>query len=186
MKITTKNLVNALFILLLGVILFTPIGFYMKVQVNRLLAFSPSTLDTDHVLQMRSYDWYLVDTEGNRTNFKEVKGKIVLVSFWATWCPPCVAELPSFQKLYNKYGEEVKFVFLANDKKEKVNQFLDKKGYTIPVYYSGSETPEVLEHGSIPTTYIIDKNGKIVVKEVGAADWASEKVFALLDQLIKQ
>ena len=109
-----------------------------------------------------------------------------MVNLWATWCPPCVAELPGFATLYADYKDKVEFAFVANDDQEKVLTFLEKKGYDLPVYFQVSATPKALESGSIPVTYIIDKKGDLVVDKTGAANWNSDKVRNLLDQLLAQ
>jgi len=111
---------------------------------------------------------------------------VVVVNFWATWCPPCVAELPSLVKLYADYGDNVRFVLVNNEQPQKVSEFLKKKNYSVPVYFEKSRTPEVLRSKSIPATYILNKSGKIVVDEKGAANWDSESTRNLLDQLLEE
>jgi thiol-disulfide isomerase/thioredoxin len=135
-------------------------------------------------MPVKNYDWQLINADGKEINFEMTKGKVVLVNFWATWCPPCVAEMPSLQDLYNDYNEKVEFMFVAQDKVEKVSAFIAKKGYTLPVYYSRTEAPKLLTSKSIPTTYVINKEGKIIVAETGAADWNSDKVRKILDGLL--
>lgn len=186
MKPTRKQLTNGIFLLLAALYLFTPMGFYVKVQMNRWFSFSPSVLEEKEQRNLTSYNWQLLDAQGNSFRFENGKNKVVVVSFWATWCPPCVAEMPSFQKLYDNYGDRAMFIFLANDEVEKVNAFVKKKHYSFPVYFARTNAPKELEHPSIPTTYVIDKKGSIVLKKIGAADWDSPKVFTLLDGLLKE
>ncbi len=186
MTITRNKLLDGLLILLLILFLFTPVGFHVKVQVNKWFSFSPTQLAQKDQKSLASYDWQLLDMEGSRFNFGETRGKVVIVNFWATWCPPCVAEMPSFQQLYEVYGNKVQFIFYANDEAARVQSFLNKKKYSFPVYLSGTRTPIELEHPSIPTTYIIDAHGNIVLKEVGAADWDSQTVYELLDRLLME
>lgn len=184
MKISKKQWSNVAFIIGIALILFTPVGFHARVFVGRLLSTSAAVLKTELQIPVKNYDWQLVDANGNRLNFEKVKGEVVLVNFWATWCPPCVAEMPSLQNLYNDYGDKVAFMLVAQDKTEKVAAFIEKKGYDLPVYYSMTEPPNVLTSKSIPTTYVINKEGKIIVAETGAADWNSEKIRNLLDELV--
>mgnify|MGYP003148631006 FL=1 len=108
------------------------------------------------------------------------------MNFWATWCPPCVAEMPSMQKLYDDYGDKVTFMFVTSDDRQKVENFLKRKNLNLPVYYPNSETPETLKSKLLPTTYIINSKGEIVVAETGAADWNSNKTRALIDDLLSQ
>ena len=104
------------------------------------------------------------------------------MNFWATWCPPCVAEMPSFQNLYSDYGDRVVFLFVANDDPDRVIRFMENKELSLPVYFQVSEVPGEMSSNSLPTTYIIDPRGVIIASKVGAADWNSSKVRALLDQ----
>lgn len=184
MKFTKDQLKNVAFVLLLGLILFTPLGFYPRVIVTRILSFSPSAIDESKQQLLSNYQWKLSNMDGKVTDFEDVKGKVILVNFWATWCPPCVAEMPSLQDLYDDYNDKVEFVFVAHDEKEKVLQFLNRKAYTFPVYFEQSTAPDFLSATSIPTTYIIDSNGKIIVKKTGAANWNSETIRRLLDVLV--
>ena len=75
-------------------------------------------------------------------NFNDTKGEVVLLNFWATWCPPCIAELPSMQKLYNDYKDKVRFVFVTNEDKATIEAFLAEKGYDLPIYTSVTAIPE--------------------------------------------
>jgi len=186
MKLDKKQWTNIAFIIGLILILFTPVGFHARVFVGRLLSTSAAVLKTELQLPVENYDWQLVDAKGNTFNFESVKGKVVLVNFWATWCPPCVAEMPSLQRLYDDYNDKVVFMFVAQDKVEKVSAFIAKKEYTLPVYYSKTEAPSVLTSKTIPTTYVINKAGKIVIAETGVADWNSEKTRKMLDQLLAE
>ena len=186
MKLDKKQWTNIAFIIGLILILFTPVGFHARVFVGRLLSTSAAVLKTELQLPVENYDWQLVDAMGNTFNFESVKGKVVLVNFWATWCPPCVAEMPSLQGLYNDYNEKVVFMFVAQDKVEKVTAFIVKKGYTLPVYYSKTEAPSVLTSKTIPTTYVINKAGKIIIAETGVADWNSDKTRKMLDELLAE
>ena len=186
MKITKKQWINGAFVIGIILMLFTPVGFYARVFVGRLLSTSAAVLKTELQIPVKNYDWQLIDVYGNDFKFEQAKGEVVLVNFWATWCPPCVAEMPSLQNLYNDYGDKVTFMFVAQDKTEKVSAFMNKKGYNLPVYYSKTEAPNVLTSKTIPTTYVINKEGKIIIAETGVADWNSSKIRNLLDELVAQ
>ena len=180
------KLVNILILIFLGLLLFTPIGFHTKVLINRVISFNPSLVDEDRRQQLSSYKWILESREGIKLDFSELRGQVVLINYWATWCPPCVAEMPDLYELYNAYREEVVFLFIASDQKKKVDQFLEKHQYTIPVYYESGPSPYELETKSLPTTYVISRQGVIVVSEKGAANWNSDKITGLLDELIQE
>src|SRR5690606_18174257 len=177
---------NLLLLVAIVVILFTPLGTQIKVQLNRLLAFSPSVVSTEHRSNVASYDWDLQDLEGNAFNFKDAQGKVILLNFWATWCPPCIAEMPSMQALYNDFGDQVVFVFVSQEPKEKIQGFLEKHNYNFPVYQAVSTPPSTFSYKSIPQSYLIDKAGTIVIDKNGAANWNSDSVRQTLTSLLEE
>ncbi|MEN8928395.1 MAG: TlpA disulfide reductase family protein [Flavobacteriales bacterium] len=186
MKFLKKHKGNIIFLALLAIIFFTPIGFQLKVLVNRYINFAPSEITKEEQIKLSNYNWNLTDAKGNDIDFNKYKDKVILINFWATWCPPCVAEMPSFQELYDSYKNEVVFLFVANDKAEKVTSFMKKENYTFPVQFESSATPPELVSSSLPTTFILDKKGNIVMQKKGAANWNSDKVRNLLDRLLKE
>ena len=179
-----KWILNGVFVLAVLVLLFTPLGFKIKVFASKLLSTSAAMVKEGMQVSLDSYHWKLTDLDNGTFNFEAQKGKVILVNFWATWCPPCVAEMPSMQELYNDYGDKVTFMFVTSDDRQKVEDFLKRKNLDLPVYYPLSETPETLKSKLLPTTYIIDREGKIVVAETGAADWNSSKTRALIEGLL--
>ncbi|MGB5459230.1 MAG: TlpA disulfide reductase family protein [Eudoraea sp.] len=185
MKLKRTQLINIAIILLLALYFFTPIGFHAKVYLNRLISHNPVPVEERAQQFLEDYDFKLVNSKGTVVNLKDYKGDVIFINFWATWCPPCVAEMPGLQLLYNAYGEKVTFLFIARDKKEKVSNFITKKNYNLPVYFESGFTPKTLYSAALPTTFIIDKKGNIVVAETGSADWNSESVHILLDGLLK-
>lgn len=181
-----KWILNGVFILAALVLVFTPVGFKVKVFASKLLSSSAAMVKEGMKVPLDSYQWKLTDLENRSFDFEDQRGRIVLVNFWATWCPPCVAEMPSMLDLYNDYGDKVTFMFVTSDDRQKVLNFLKRKNLDLPVYYPASETPKTLKSKLLPTTYIIDKEGKIVVAETGAADWNSSETRELIDGLLSQ
>ncbi|SHG12639.1 Thiol-disulfide isomerase or thioredoxin [Arenibacter palladensis] len=181
-----KWIVNGVFILAVLVLVSTPVGFRIKVFASKLLSTSAAMVKEGMQVPLDSYQWKLTDLENRPFDFEAQRGKVILVNFWATWCPPCVAEMPSMQKLYDDYGDKVTFMFVTSDDRQKVENFLKRKNLNLPVYYPVSETPETLKSKLLPTTYIINSKGEIVVAETGAADWNSNKTRALIDDLLSQ
>jgi len=178
---TKKSLSNLLFIIAIGLLLYPP----TREWGMRQIAFAPSVKNIDTAEKISSYNWELKGLNTENINFSEFEDKVIFVNFWATWCPPCRAELPMIQKLYNEYNEKVAFVFVTNENWNTVSAFFDKNGYDLPVYNSLSTPPQKFtETNSIPASYLIGKNGAILISEVGAADWNSTKVHKLLDELI--
>ena len=135
-------------------------------------------------------DFTLQDMEGNQIQFSSLKGKVVFLNIWATWCPPCIAEMPSIQKLYDrmKHNPDVAFVMLSVDQAgmKKVKPFINKKGYTFPVYIPANGLPQAFQTQSIPTTFFTGKTGKIEMRHEGMADYSSKGVEEFLVKLSKE
>ena len=181
MKFTKKTISNIVFVVIIGLLLYLP----TKVYFIRLISFSPSTIDVEERESLKSYNWNLKGLNTHNIDFNETKGKVVFINFWATWCPPCIAEMPSVQSLYDDYKDKVTFIFVSNEDWSTIDNFYKLKGYNLPTYNKLSNIPEQLKSKSIPATFIIDKKGNIVTDKKGPADWNSTKVRELLDELIK-
>ncbi len=118
-------------------------------------------------------DFEVMDKDGNTVKLSDFRGKPVVLNFWATWCPPCKAELPDFDEAATAYGEEVTFLMVnltdgSRDTVSLVKEFVSDNGYTFPVYfdtqYSAANAYRV---SSIPTTYLINAEGEIIGSKVG-------------------
>lgn len=184
MNINKKNISNLLFVILLLLFFIPNTRGLMQIFLTRIFAFSPSEVAIEKREQIQSYEWKLHGVNVASKNFNTAKGKVVLLNYWATWCPPCIAEMPSLQKLYNDYKDKVEFIFLTTDDDPELNKFMDDKDYYYPIYRSLSEHPKPFVSKSIPATYLIDKNGNIVIHKVGAANWNSSSVRETIDELL--
>ncbi len=136
-------------------------------------------------LNENSYLWQLTDMQGNTINFADLKNKVILINMWATWCPPCIAEMSSLQDLYNEYKQDVAFLFITNDNKQEVKTFLENKNYNFPVYFPKTQYPNDLKCNSLPTTFLISKEGKIIIQKRGLAKWNSKRIKKIIDSLTK-
>jgi len=166
-------------------LLFSPLGTFVKIQLSRLLAFSPTTIEATEQKKLSTYQWQLVDKNGKTVSLEDFKGKIIFINFWATWCPPCIAEMPSMQKLYADYQDKIVFLFVTTDSFEKANAFLVKKNLNLPIFQSVSNPPLEMESATIPATYLIDQQSNVVLAKIGTADWNSDSFRKKLDQLLK-
>jgi len=172
---------NIIFVIVLVLMLYPPTREWFMRQI----AFSPSIENVKESDKVDSYNWELSGLNTESIQFSELKDKVIFVNFWATWCPPCRAELPMIQKLYDDYKDKVAFVFVTNENWETVKTFYDKNNYDLPSYNSASTSPNSFtKTNSIPASYLLDKKGNILISETGAADWNSDKVRKLLDELI--
>lgn len=140
-----------------------------------------------YTLSDKDYSWQMTDINGNTFNLNEAKGKVIFINIWATWCPPCVGEMPLIQKLYDKYrnNSDVVFLLISDEEIPKIKQFIEKREYDFPVFSSRYARPEIFKSNSIPASYLISPEGKLVIKQIGAADWAGDKMLETIDNLLK-
>ncbi len=118
------------------------------------------------------YAWSIKSLDGQDFKVADLRGKVVVLNFWATWCLPCVAEMPSLQRLYEKTKDDgVVFACVSQEDAETVSRFVKEKGYTVPVYTLSGNPPEVFKSEMVPTTFILAADGKIAFKHAGAAKW---------------
>lgn len=185
MKITKSQRNNILIIGVLLLLIIPQTRKPIQIGINKAVAlFSPSVVSEDNRKTLVNYHWQLLSHKDTDFNLIEAKEKVVFINLWATWCPPCIAEMPSMQKLYDDYKDKVTFLFVSNEDSSVVTSFLERKEYNLPSYKPVSEIPKELFSKSIPATYILNKEGKIVVNKKGAANWNSNSVRSLLDTLL--
>lgn len=148
---------------------------------------NPGMMAPDKQIELtaRDYQWVLRDRSGEELTLESLKERVVFLNFWATWCPPCVAELPEIERAYRKHGGSVVFLLVTSEQPGVVEAFLEKRGYDIPVYYARTAPPVVFDHRAIPTTYILSGDGKIVVKKSGAVNWDSRGTDRIFGALIR-
>lgn len=180
-----KHKSTLLLFLVIGLLLIPQTGIPIKVFLNRLIAFSPAATEVSSQKKIQDYNWVLKDLEGNNVQFKKAEGKVILINFWATWCPPCLAEMPDLQSLYKLYANRVHFYFISSEDPEKLQKFMKNNNYIFPVFTPLSMPPDELKTLSLPTTYLISGEGKIVIDKVGAAKWNSEAVKSIIDGLLE-
>jgi len=130
---------------------------------------------------------FVDDGEGNRMDVANQTGKVVFINFWATWCPPCIAELPSIDKLFQQFKDNEAVVFAIVDvdsQYEKSKQFMESKKLGLPVHVVSGEIPAGWLGNAIPTTLILDKKGQIAARHEGMADYSRPEVAAFINQLV--
>ena len=136
-----------------------------------------------------AYDFTLDQLDGETLNFEDLKGKVVFINFWATWCAPCVAEMPSIDGLYEIYKDNSDVVFVminVENKEDKVRKFLKKKKFSFSTYFpNASRIPKVYESKGIPTTFVLDKEGFIAYKKVGMASYDADNFVKFIARLAK-
>lgn len=131
----------------------------------------------------------VISLDDTQLTLDSLKGKVVLLNFWATWCPPCREEIPSMMKL-NSFmaGKPFEMVCVSVDEggKKAVIEFFKNTGFSLPAYVDPTgQAPAIYGLTGVPETFVIDKNGIIVKKVIGGLDWASPDVIAFLEGLMK-
>lgn len=115
----------------------------------------------------------LVNSKGEQVFLEKFRGKTIFINFWATWCPPCVAEMPGINKMFNDIDKEkIEVLMVSFDKKfEKAIDYKNKNAFDFEVYAPTAAIPQMYDSQSIPTTFIIDSNGDLVFTHKGMADY---------------
>jgi len=124
---------------------------------------------------------------GGSASLSDYRGKVVILNFWATWCPPCRAEMPSMETLYQRYNNRELEMLTVNLRENAgtVRRFIQSNGYTFPVLLDADGRVGA-SYGveAIPTSFIIDRQGKIIGRLVGAIHWDTPQVFAAFEALL--
>lgn len=186
MKVSKSQVKNIIFLVIIALIFIPQTRQPIQIALHKGLAlFAPSKVSKTKQQTLENYNWQLRDGNGLILNFQDIKGKVIFLNFWATWCSPCIAEMPSIQKLYENYEDKVEFVFVSNEEFSNVNQFLNKNNYSFKVYNSVANYPKFLDVTNIPRTFLIDKSGRIVIDKTGAANWNSDVVKETINNLLR-
>jgi thiol-disulfide isomerase/thioredoxin len=130
----------------------------------------------------------LYDLDGRPANLRQFRGKVVLVNLWASWCPPCLAEMPGLQALYQKTDTaKVAFVLISLDANpNKARALLKRRGYTMPVFFPAAPLPAPFDSPSIPSTVILTPSGQLADRHQGMADYDTPEFRAALEKLADQ
>ena len=127
------------------------------------------------------------DLENNIFTIQNFKGKNLFINYWATWCNPCLAEMPYMAELYEKYKDEedIIFLYLSREKLDTIKKYIpkDESLQQLPIYKVITDD-EFFATSGIPTTFIVNSDGAVIVKDLGSAFWNDESVFKFIDNLI--
>ncbi|QOW11921.1 TlpA family protein disulfide reductase [Kaistella flava (ex Peng et al. 2021)] len=193
-----KRVLNIGFIGLILSILFVPnVKATMQQGLMKLGFFNPkldeSTLSANsqnsnpETAEPANYTMNLIDEKGNKVSLEDLKGKVVFINFWATWCGPCIAEMPSIQKLHDKFKDNKDIVFVileAEGNKTKATKFMENRKLNLPLYYPAGDFPAEFFRGSLPTTVILDKQGNIAHITEGMSDYSGQDIVDFLNNVI--
>ncbi len=127
------------------------------------------------------------DLDNNIFSIQDFKGKNLFINYWATWCNPCLAEMPYMAELYEKYKNEddIVFLYLSREELNTIKNYIpkDESLQKLPIYKIITDD-EFFATSGIPTTFIINSDGKVIVKDLGSAFWNDESVYKFIDNLI--
>lgn len=133
-------------------------------------------------------DFVLTDLHGQKVALSQFRGKVVLVNFWATWCPPCREEMPSMEQFYRRFQEQGLVLLAVNieeDGDATVPRFLQGKGYSFPILLdTAAEVQNRYQVFRFPETFVIDRNGNIVARVIGARNWMSESIVKRINFML--
>lgn len=131
----------------------------------------PSDLDD---LPSASREFYFTDKNARMQSLHDYEGSVIFMNIWATWCPPCVAEMPSIASLYDKFRDDPRVTFLLISMDENFDDalsFMKDRNLDLPVYHYRNRAPDAYDSSVIPTTYVITPDGKLAIEKRGMAKY---------------
>ena len=133
-------------------------------------------------------DFTFPDMDGRPVQLAALRGKVVFINVWTTWCPPCIEEMPTIQRLHEQLNPKGLVVLAINMDalgRQTVEPFLSKRRLTFPILLDPeSQTERLYRTAGIPESFIVDKAGLLVEKIIGPRDWAHPEVIALFERLL--
>ena len=184
-RIVKRAIIYVMLIMIIGIVFILPEPVCSS-EVNELI----TSLGITSLPEGKTApDFTLENLNGKEVSLSDYRGRLVFLNFWATWCPPCRSEMPSMEKLYQKFRDE-DFVILAVDLRESQNTVKDfardyKLNFSILLDSTG-KIGDTYGVRAIPTTYLINPQGKLIGKAVVARDWASQEAVKLVVQLLEE
>ncbi|MBI3129208.1 MAG: TlpA family protein disulfide reductase [Candidatus Tectomicrobia bacterium] len=158
-------------------------------------ALPPETLDVFSKMSMLSQpqraaapDFFLRTPEGQNHTLSQHRGRVVLLNFWATWCPPCVREMPAMERLYAEFkdrGLDIVAISVDQGKIDEVRGFAEKLKLTFPIVLDPAhDVKNTYQIRALPTTYVVDREGRIIAWGMGSREWDSPAARALIEHLL--
>lgn len=133
-------------------------------------------------------DFTLPDLQGNKVQLSALRGQVVFINIWATWCPPCIEEMPTMQRLYNRlHGRGLEILAISIDAlgAQVVGPFMQQYQLTFPALLDPTGSMERrYRTGGVPESFVVDQQGRLVEKVVGPRDWAHPQVMVMFERLL--
>jgi thiol-disulfide isomerase/thioredoxin len=190
--LTKSHIGNALFFIAMMVLIFnTDAKSWVMRGLMEIGFFQPETHQTEVSNETKSAvaDVQFVNSGGESVTLSALEGKVVFINFWATWCPPCIAEMPSINAFYQKFKDNPNIVFLMVDVDgnfKKSEKFMQRRNFDLKVWNAASAKPENYLGRSIPTTIILNKQGKLVFRHEGGADYENKEFQEFIEKLASE
>lgn len=135
------------------------------------------------------HDFNFSQEDGTILSTSSLRGKVVFINFWASWCPPCRAEFPSIEKFYQEFNNhpDIFFLMINEDQDiQKGKKYLEQKNFTVPFHRLRSKVSEDIYSGALPTTIVLDKKGQIRMHHTGFSNYSSKKFIAQIEDLLAE
>ncbi|NNE71015.1 MAG: TlpA family protein disulfide reductase [Rhodothermales bacterium] len=177
-------------LLILGLLHITGMAVHVQAGLQRVLLvtglFNPDLVPAGERVPA-DLNFLVTDGTGTPHSVAEGHGEVRFINFWATWCAPCLAEMPAIARLERDYGDRVDFLLVSlDDEFETAQAYLARQGDGMAPVRPASSIPSTLTTGLIPTTVVVDRSGRIAVHEAGMADYDSRRFRDVLDRLIAE
>jgi thiol-disulfide isomerase/thioredoxin len=153
---------------------------YLLVAIVLFAALQSCSVQNQEAAQGKA-DFELTDLSGQPIDLEAYKGKTVLVNVWATWCAPCIREMPSIQNAKKMFGDRLEVLMASEEDQERIHEFLQRKPFKLR--FVRLENADELELPVLPTTYIINPSGNIAFFETGARKWDEPESIALINKI---
>ncbi len=146
----------------------------------------PLMVVTGSIIDFKNTQWQLRGLNNTIISFADLRGKVLFINFWGTWCGPCVAEMPSIQVLYDSLKHDpVEFLAISDESISKIQEFAKREQLTLPLFQSISKPLPEFDFKVWPVTAIVNKSGTIVYVESGSVKWDDPSVIKFIRNLCK-
>ncbi|RRO25117.1 TlpA disulfide reductase family protein [Flavobacteriaceae bacterium 14752] len=179
-----KQWSNILFFAVVLLFIIPSSRMFVQSKLASLFSGSPSLIAANERESLSNYNLVLKDLNGQTVNLNQSQNKPVFINFWATWCAPCLAEMPDLDELHKTFKDDVDFYFVSQESEKVLNKFITSKKYNLPVFIQQSQLPQPLNNDAIPSTYLIHPNGEIIAKAKGAAKWNDEEIHQMIKNML--
>lgn len=136
--------------------------------------------------RLGDYQGTFMDLQGRSQTFADLRGKVVLLNVWATWCPPCRAEMPYLENLWTLFAgnDQIRILCISDEAAEDVRAHPATRNLRMPLHVFTAPIPEELDERGVPRTYIFDREGRAVFMHTGMAQWDDERIVSFLNALL--